>query len=342
MRPRLTLSLEHSRHPLATPFRISRGVRTEIEVVVATIGDGDIVGHGESLPYPRYDESVDSVIAQATQLRDALAAGLDRARLREALAPGAARNALDCALWDLESRQRGLSVAAMLGQSDALPPLDSAQTVSLDTPERMARAAAALTGLDLVKVKVDAEDPAAQIRAVRSVLPDARLIVDPNESWDLALLTALQPVLAETRIDLIEQPLPAADDHVLAGFKSVARLCADESCHVAADLPRLRGRYQVVNIKLDKTGGLTGALELLDAARAQGFGIMVGCMISSSLSIAPAWHVARHAEFVDLDGPLWLKDDHAGGAVMREGLLQPPAPALWGGGRARAKDAHAA
>ena len=337
------LSIAHASHPLATPFRISRGVRTSTEVVVATVRNGGFSGRGEALPYARYGETVSSVIDEATTLSQAISDGLDRRQLRDLLAPGAARNALDCALWDLESQQQGVSVAALLGQPDALPPLVSAQTVGLDTPERMEQAARALAHLDLVKIKVDASDPAAQIRAVRNALPDARLIVDPNESWTLELLRELQPVLAETRIDLIEQPLSVEEDDALLGFESVARLCADESCHVASDLPRLRNRYQVVNIKLDKTGGLTGALDLLDTARAQGFGIMVGCMISSSLSIAPAWHVARHAEFVDLDGPLWLKDDHAGGAVMRDGLLQPPSPALWGGGtRPRNEDTPSA
>ena len=330
------LSLAHASHPLATPFRISRGVRTSTEVVVATIRSCGFTGRGESLPYARYGESVASVIEDASFLSKAIAEGLDRRQLCGLLAPGAARNALDCALWDLESQREGASVAALLGQPDALPPLASAQTVGLDTPERMGDAARLLAHLDLVKVKVDDSDPSSQIRAVRGALPDARLIVDPNESWSIELLRSLQPVLAETRVDLVEQPLPVGEDDALLGFASVARLCADESCHVASDLPRLRGRYQVVNIKLDKSGGLTGALDLLDAARAQGFGIMVGCMISSSLAIAPAWHVARHAEFVDLDGPLWLKDDHPGGAVMHGGLLQPPAPALWGGGRTRA------
>lgn len=326
------LSLAHVSHPLATPFRISRGVRTSTEVVEATIRSGKFTGRGESLPYARYGETVASVLDDANALSQAIANGLDRLQLRDMLPPGAARNALDCALWDIESQRQCLSVAALLGQPEALPPLASAQTVSLDTPERMADAARALAHLDLVKIKVDAANPAAQIRAVRSVLPDARLIVDPNESWTFDLLQALQPTLLETRVDLIEQPLPAGEDDALLGFTSVARLCADESCHVATDLPRLLGRYQVVNIKLDKAGGLTGALDLLEAARAQGFGIMAGCMISSSLAIAPAWHVARHAEFVDLDGPLWLSDDHAGGAVMRDGLLQPPVAALWGGG----------
>lgn len=326
------LRLEHVHHPLVAPFRIARGVRTATEVVVATVSDGVHVGRGEALPYPRYGESVESVIAQAAALEDAVAHGLDRGRLQSLLAPGAARNALDCALWDLETRRQGVAVGALLGLPGPLPALHSAHTVSLDTPERMARAAAALRHLDLVKIKVDADDPASRIRAVRAQLPHARLIVDPNESWNLEVLRALQPVLAEARIDLVEQPLPAGEDEALQGFESVSRLCADESCHVASDLPRLRGRYQVVNIKLDKTGGLTGAIELRQAAQAQGFGIMVGCMIASSLSIAPAWHVARTAEFVDLDGPLWLRDDHPGGVVLRDGLLQPPSPGLWGGG----------
>ena len=325
------LSLAHRSWPLASPFRISRGVRHSAETVTATIRQGEWTGRGESLPYARYGESVATVVAEAAGLADAIADGLGRQALATLLPPGAARNALDCALWDIEAQRQGTSVTALLGQPGPLPALASAQTVGLDAPARMAEAARAFANLDLVKIKVDASNPAAQIRAVRGALPAARLIVDPNESWTLPILRELQPVLAEARIDLVEQPLPAGEDDALLGFESCARLCADESCHTAADLPRLRGRYQVVNIKLDKTGGLTGALELLEAARVQGFGIMVGCMVSSSLSIAPAWHVARHAEFVDLDGPLWLREDHPGGAVMRAGLLQPPAPALWGG-----------
>ncbi|MBW7897043.1 MAG: dipeptide epimerase, partial [Opitutaceae bacterium] len=244
MRPELNLA--HVRHRLAVPFRIARGERIVADVVTANVRSGALTGRGESLPYPRYGESVESVIAQAAGLSEAVANGLDRRALRDLLPPGAARNAIDCALWDLEAQRRGRSVAALLGQPEVLPSLISAQTVALDSPERMARAAGALAHLDLVKVKVDAADPAAQIRAVRGALPSARLIVDPNESWDFALLRALQPVLTEARVELVEQPLPAGSDEALEGFQSSVRLCADESCHVTADLPRLRGRSQVV------------------------------------------------------------------------------------------------
>jgi L-alanine-DL-glutamate epimerase-like enolase superfamily enzyme len=194
----------------------------------------------------------------------------------------------------------------------------------------MGEAAARIASARLVKVKVDASAPAAQIEAVRRAAPAARLIVDPNESWNIDLLRDMQPALAALDVALVEQPLPAADDDALAGFESAVPICADESCHVAADLPRLQGRYQAVNIKLDKTGGLTEALALRAAARAGGFRIMVGCMICSSLGIAPAFLVARGAEFVDLDGPLWLEADHDGGVQSRHGALQPVAAGFWG------------
>lgn len=323
------LSATQRNWPLTSPFRIARGVKTVAETVEVGLREGEHEGRGESVPYARYGESSASVLAQIAGVRANLEAGAGRAELHALLPPGAARNALDLALWDLESRQSGVAVAARLGQ----PPLEeivSALTLSLDTPERMGAAAAAVASAALIKVKVDASSPAERIRAVRQSAPQSRLIVDPNESWDLALLQAMQPVLVENDVALVEQPLPVDEDHVLEGFAPARPICADESCHVAADLPRLRNRYQAINIKLDKTGGLSEALRLLDAARADGFQIMVGCMVASSLGIAPALHVARHAAFVDLDGPWWLQQDMPGGVRFRHGRLTPPAPGFWG------------
>jgi L-alanine-DL-glutamate epimerase-like enolase superfamily enzyme len=202
--------------------------------------------------------------------------------------------------------------------------------VSLDEPEAMFAAASAISSAPLIKVKVDASQPERQIMAVRRGAPRARLIVDPNESWSLTLLRDLQGLLKEARVDLIEQPLPAGSDELLQGFESACAICADESCHVASDLAQLQGRYQAINIKLDKAGGLSAALELLNAARSRGFSVMVGCMICTSLGIAPALHVARHADFVDLDGPWWLKEDRAAGIKLDAGILHPPGADLWG------------
>ncbi|MFT4257988.1 MAG: dipeptide epimerase [Pseudoxanthomonas sp.] len=323
------LSLRHRSWPLKAPFRISRGVRESTEVVEVEVRQHGQAGRGESVPYPRYRETIDSVLEQVREASAAIEAGLPRAALHEVLPAGAARNALDCALWDLESRLSGQAVHARL-QQPPLPSLGSAVTLGIDTPERMAAAARAVASAALIKVKLDADDPAARLRAVRQEAPGARLIVDPNESWNVELLRGLRPVLLETGVALVEQPLPAGADAGLAGLDVGCPVCADESCHTAADLPALRGRYQAVNIKLDKTGGLSHALELLDAARAAGFQVMVGCMVSTSLSIAPALHVARHADFVDLDGPWWLREDQPGGIVLEDGIIQPPAPGFWG------------
>jgi len=332
------LSVGHQSWPLAAPFRISRGVKHSAEVIAVEISQHGIRGRGESVPYARYGETIDSVQQQIRLVAKAVEAGSSRAELAELLPAGAARNALDCALWDLKARLAGTSVWSMLRQPQPRA-LTTALTVSLDTPERMGAAAAKIASAGLVKVKVDAADPAAQIRAVRQAAPGARLIVDPNESWTIDLLRRIEPLLVELDVALVEQPLPTTHDRDLEGFSSSVPICADESCHVAADLPRLRGRYQVVNIKLDKTGGLTEALSLLAAARADGFRIMVGCMIASSLSIAPAFLVAQDAEFVDLDGPLWLKTDHRGGVQSRDGVLQPAAPGFWGQAEAIARTA---
>jgi len=314
--------------PLATPFRISRGVRTVAEVVTVEIFEGDARGRGESVPYARYGESPESVLAQIAAIEVAIGAGAGRAELLRLLPPGAARNAIDCALWDLEARLGGGSVATRVGWPTR--PIVTALTVGLDTPDAMAAAAAALADAPLIKVKVDGHEPEACLRAVRAAAPRPAMIVDPNEGWDLAQLAELQPLLAELRVAFVEQPLPAAEDAGLEGFEPLVPICADESCHTAAELDMLARRYGMINIKLDKTGGLTEALVLLDAARARGLGVMVGCMISSSLSIAPALQLAAQADYADLDGPLWLKDDRPGGVLLRDGMLMPPANGFWG------------
>jgi L-alanine-DL-glutamate epimerase-like enolase superfamily enzyme len=323
--------VRHESWPLAAPFRISRGVKLAAEVVVVEIRSGEICGRGEALPYARYGETVESVMAQlGGDIAQAIASGADRQALQSLLPPGAARNAVDCALWDLSARLSGRSVAEQLGQSP-LPSLPCALTVGLDSPDAMYASALKFSDAACIKIKVDASDPEAQILAVRKGAPGARLIVDPNESWSFDLLRAMQPVLVQADVDLVEQPLPAQDDEALEGFIPRRPICADESCHTADDLPTLMRRYQAVNIKLDKTGGLTGALELLKAARAAGMQVMSGCMICTSLGIAPAFHIARHVDFVDLDGPLWMKQDRAGGVRLEAGLLRAPLGALWGG-----------
>lgn len=323
------LDVAHDRFGLSTPFRISRGVKTAADVVTVTIAQGAVTGRGEAVPYPRYGETIEETIAAIRAIAPAIAAGLTRAELAGLLPAGAARNAVDCALWDLEARLAGTSVAALAGLPEPVA-LPSAITIGLDTPDAMARAAARHAQVPLLKIKVDRSDPAAQIGAVRAAAPAPRLIVDPNESWTIDTLEALKPHLAEWRIDLLEQPLPAGEDGALAGFDSPVPVCADEALHTAADLDALAGRYAVVNIKLDKTGGLTEALALANTARAKGFGLMVGCMVCSSLGIAPAMLLGGQAAFVDLDGPLWLSEDRPGGVTDRDGMLSPPAPGFWG------------
>lgn len=324
-----SLTARHDRFALTRPFRIARGVKTAADVVTVTIGEDGAIGRGEGVPYPRYGESVETALAAIAGVRDAIEAGAGRAELLGLLPPGAARNAVDCALWDLEAKLAGKSVATMLGLGEPAS-LASALTVVIDTPQAMAAAAVPLAQVPLLKVKVDAQDPAAQLMAVRGVAPAPRLIVDPNESWDRALLEVMQPLLVDLRADLLEQPVPADDDAWLEGFASEIPICADEAVHVAGDLDRLAARYQVINVKLDKAGGLTAGMELARAARARGMGLMTGCMVCSSLGIAPALLVAGLSDFVDLDGPVWLAEDRAGGVTDRGGRLDPPAPHFWG------------
>jgi L-alanine-DL-glutamate epimerase-like enolase superfamily enzyme len=326
MLSRFTARIE--RWPLARPFRISRGVKTEAVVAVVEAHLGNRTGRGEAVPYARYSETPDSVLSQLTVLEQHRPGELTRDRLAKLLPPGAARNAVDCALWDLEAQVAGRSVGELTGHP--LPAsLITSVTISIDTPEKMADAARAVASAHLIKVKVDAR-PRAAVEAVANAVPTAKLIVDPNESWDIALLRELQPFLARLPIAFVEQPLPASEDAALADFKPLVPLCADESLHTTSDLDRVARRYQVINIKLDKTGGLTEALQLLAAARARKLGVMVGCMISTSLSIAPALQVAAAADFVDLDGPWWLAKDREHGVRIDAGVLNVSSPFLWG------------
>lgn len=315
---------------LSRPFRISRGVKTLAESVTVTLTQDGVTGRGEGIPYPRYGESVAGALADLEVIRGAIEQGASRAEMQTLIPAGAARNALDCAMWDLEARLAGRSVATMTGLTGTTP-IATAMTVGLDTPLAMAGVAAKLADVPLIKVKVDRNDPRNQIEAVRQAAPNPRVIVDPNESWTIAEVRDLQPRLKELAIDLLEQPLPADDDSALEGFTPLVPIAADEAVHGVKDLPALAGRYQVINIKLDKTGGLTAAIELADAAQKAGFGLMTGCMISSSLSIAPALLLAQRCSFVDLDGPFWLADDYADGVRDDAGYILPAQPGFWGG-----------
>ncbi len=323
------LSVGSETWPIAGRFTISRGSRTEAWVVVAEIAEGDAVGRGECVPYPRYGESVEGAIEQIEGLRRAIAGGLDRAALQSALPPGAARNALDCALWDLEAKRTGRPVWQIAGLAEP-GPLVTAYTLSLDSPEAMAEAAAANAHRPLLKLKLDGERVVERVAAVREAAPDARLIVDANEAWTAELLADAAPALAGLGVEMIEQPLHADADAALDGMARPVPLCADESCHDSATVAGLVGRYDLVNVKLEKTGGLTEALKLADAAEAAGFGLMVGCMIATSLAMAPATLVAQRARFVDLDGPLMLARDREPGIAYEGSTMAPVPPALWG------------
>ena len=328
------LSVRQESWPLAGSFTISRGTRTTAEPVVvelaATGDDGRVVlGRGECVPYARYGETVAGVIAAIEGLRSRIEAGLDRIGLQDLLPPGAARNALDCAYWDLEAKRAGQPVWQLCG----LPPLEAvttAYTLSLGAPEAMGRAAAENAARPLLKLKLAGPDDLARVEAVRANAPETRLIVDANEGWSLDDYEALAPKLAALGVVLIEQPLPAGQDAPLAGTQRPVPVCADESCHATDSLAEIAGRYDAVNIKLDKTGGLTEALKLKQAAQAQGFQVMVGCMLATSLAMAPAVLVAQGASFVDLDGPLLLAGDRPGGLTYDGSTLLPPEPALWG------------
>jgi L-alanine-DL-glutamate epimerase-like enolase superfamily enzyme len=325
--PSLTVVTE--RWPIAGAFTISRGSKTEAEVVVAEVSDGLYRGRGECVPYERYGETVDSVSAAITALAPQVARDLDRAELQDLLPAGAARNALDCALWDLAAKRAGRPVHALAG----LPPPTAcvtAYTISLASPNVMAEAAAKAAGRALLKVKLGQPGDPDRIRAVRGAAPRAELIVDANEGWSAENLAENLAACAATGVTLVEQPLPAAGDAALAAFSHPIPVCADESVHDRASLARLAGKYDAVNIKLDKTGGLTEALALAEEAERMGFELMVGCMIATSLAMAPALLVASCARVVDLDGPLLLARDRPHGLRYDDSRVHPASPELWG------------
>jgi L-alanine-DL-glutamate epimerase-like enolase superfamily enzyme len=323
------LSVRSERWPIAGAFTISRGSKTEAEVVVAELSDGTLRGCGECVPYPRYNETVAAVIAALEGLAGEVARGLDRETLQHVLPAGAARNALDCAFIDLEAKRAGRPAYDWLGLAPPQPRV-TAYTISLGTPQTMAAAAAAAAARPLLKVKLGGEGDRDRIAAVRKAAPGAELIVDANEGWNAANLAANLAACADAGVTLVEQPLPAADDAALAMIARPIPVCADESVHDRASLANLVGKYDAVNIKLDKAGGLTEALALAAAAEAKGFMLMVGCMISTSLSIAPALLVAQRARVVDLDGPLLLARDRPNGLTYAGSTVHPATRELWG------------
>ena len=317
------------RFRLERAFSISRGSKTEAEVVTCIIADGRARGRGECVPYRRYGETVASVLDEIDAARSDLLAGAGRDDLLRIMKPGAARNAVDCALWDIEAKRSQTPAFRLAGESRPRP-LVTAVTISLADAAAMAEDARRLAARPLLKVKVGGERDSERIRAVAAAAPEARLILDANEGWTAENIAENLAAAAECRVALIEQPLPAGKDAILREVSHAVPICADESLHSADDLEAIRGLYDAVNIKLDKTGGLTAALDLRRRARQAGFGVMIGCMVGTSLAMAPAVLLAQDADFVDLDGPLLLAEDRSPGLRYDGSLVFPPEPVLWG------------
>ena len=315
--------------PTRGSFTISRGSKTAADVVVVELTQDGVTGRGECVPYARYGESVQGVITQIENIMPVLREGLDRGALQSVLPAGAARNAVDCALWDLESKQHRQRIWQRLNKPEP-DALLTAYTLSLDTPENMQAAAEANSDRPLLKLKLAGAGDLARVTAVRKGAPQARIIVDANEGWDETLYRELVPALQKLGVEMIEQPLPAGQDQILASLPRPIPICADESCHDSSTLHELIGRYDMINIKLDKTGGLTEALELRKQAEAAGMKIMVGCMLATSLAMAPAFVVAQGAQVVDLDGPLLLQKDRDAGFNFSDNQMHAPDAALWG------------
>jgi L-Ala-D/L-Glu epimerase / N-acetyl-D-glutamate racemase len=314
--------------PLDKPFRIARGARTEARVVVVTVTDEQHMGRGEGTPIARYNQSAASVLAQIESMKGV--PSLDRQQMQKLLPAGAARNVLDCAVWDLQAKISGKR-AWELANIPMSPQVETSFTISLDTPATMAAAARASANIPILKLKLAGDDvDLARVEAVREAAPAARLFIDANESWSPAHYREITPTLKDLGVELIEQPFPSDADEVLKELDHVVPVCADESCHTSADLPRLTKRYEVVNVKLDKTGGLTEALLLTQRARESGFKLLIGCMVCTSLGIAPARILASAADYVDLDGPLLLAGDRHNGLSYQNGKIGIPPRQLWG------------
>jgi L-alanine-DL-glutamate epimerase-like enolase superfamily enzyme len=326
----MELSVRIERWPLAGAFTISRGSKTEAVVVVAELSDGTHRGRGESVPYARYGETADGIVAAIEAMRPALQQGLDRPGLQQAMRSGAARNALDCAYWDVNAKAAGRHAHELAGLGPPAP-LTTAYTISLGTPPAMAEAAERAALRPLLKVKLGGgDDDRTRIAAVRRAAPRAEIIVDVNEGWRADDLERNLAACADAGVTLVEQPLPEGGDEALARIKRTIPVCADESVHDRASLDALAGKYDAVNVKLDKAGGLTEALALAGAAEQRGLAVMVGCMVATSLAMAPAMLVAQRARVVDLDGPLLLAKDRPEGLRYDGSLVYPPEPALWG------------
>lgn len=321
----MQLSVTADVFKLAQVFTISRGSRTEAKVLTVRVQDGDHVGWGECVPYARYDETLESVTEEII----GLPSDVNRAALYDLLPAGAARNAVDCALWDLEAKRAGKRVWELAGLSAPGPEI-TAYTLSLDEPAKMQAQAAKNAYRPLLKIKLGTPDDMPRLEAVRAGAPKSSIIIDANEGWSAEVYADLAPHLVRLGVGLVEQPLPAGEDEALIGMDRPVPVCADESCHDRSSLPGLKGKYDVVNIKLDKTGGLTEALALREAALAQGYEVMVGCMVGSSLAMAPATLVAQGAMVTDLDGPLLLAEDRETPLQFDDAGVHPPKPALWG------------
>lgn len=325
----MRLSVSNDSFQLAQVFTISRGSRTQADVITVKLEDNGSVGFGECVPYARYNETMESVLQQIESVRGAISEGMTRTELQTALPVGTARNALDCAMWDLEAKSGNTTVWQLAGLSKPTP-VTTCFTLSLESPEKMLAAATKSKAMPLLKIKLGGDGDLERLQAVREGAPESQLVVDANEGWSVEDYLRLAPAMVELGVALVEQPLPADNDDALKGLERSLPVCADESCHDRASLEKLHGKYDFINIKLDKTGGLTEALALKAAATEAGFKIMVGCMVSTSLAMAPGVLVAQGAQVVDLDGPLLLAEDRDP-AIEFEGARMSPAPsALWG------------